>query len=832
MSDLGLAIDYSSILEAKKATTDLEDSYARMVQAILAEERRLKVLEDNADKRAAAEARAMKKIEDEAQRHYDRLVGKKMAFQRAMDAQRNKEETAAYASLRRQADAENRVFDQKAQANQKAIQDYDRLLQRMDPQYRALQNERSAVEALNRARAAGLKMTDQEYAQKLDLIQNTYRSADAFNQFGVKALMSGKNLGYFGQMVQQGGYQLQDFVVQVQGGTSVFTALGQQGSQFAGIFGPGGAVIGVLIALGAVIGGTLSKSFQTFSRDLNQVSKDAKKAFEDLQKSSDLISKAVSASLADAFKVSKNEMQLFIDTWEKLDQKALGNQMKGVRSALKSSISGQEQSIFDPNWNAASVMEGPKELERIFDTLTADTVPELVKQYIAANDQIARSTAGTKDLRDLARQKLMDSAKEIGIYDEIIQKQKDSAKVEKDKQDSGNDYIMSLIDKYAKQDADRRKALSEQYGLLKDSKGITEDIIALNLASAFDLAAGSASKIAVELNKALSPAMIIADLLARANGGTGGLSQYITQGVLNTNSGGRVPLAGGGPVAHWTMPAGSKPPPARPGDANLDGITDTDFNTKDPTKKGGGGNKKSGDDRIAALLREYDQKKRIAGLTGEQLKQEQARQEVIKALGDDVAKYSEDYIKAKTGEILKAQELIAVEEQRKHIYDTIESSMNDMFMSFADGTKNVKEAFSDMARSIIKELYQVLVVKQAVNAIMGFVGITNMPTVSTPTVVNDAVISPNGQIISTSPDDFLIATKNPQALAHNVSGGNTVNNNTGGVTVHQSFNISGSDAATVQRVLAQSMPAITAATKQAVIDSRRRGSSEMRGAFG
>jgi len=53
--------------------------------------------------------------------------------------------------------------------------------------------------------------------------------------------------------IQQAGYQIQDFIVQVQGGTSAFVALGQQGSQLAGVLGPGGAVVGAVISLAAVI---------------------------------------------------------------------------------------------------------------------------------------------------------------------------------------------------------------------------------------------------------------------------------------------------------------------------------------------------------------------------------------------------------------------------------------------------------------------------------------------------------------------------------------------------------------------------------------------------
>jgi len=60
--------------------------------------------------------------------------------------------------------------------------------------------------------------------------------------------------------MQQAGYQVQDFIIQVQGGQSALVAFAQQGSQLAGAFGPSGAVIGAVIALGSVIAGTLITS--------------------------------------------------------------------------------------------------------------------------------------------------------------------------------------------------------------------------------------------------------------------------------------------------------------------------------------------------------------------------------------------------------------------------------------------------------------------------------------------------------------------------------------------------------------------------------------------
>lgn len=56
---------------------------------------------------------------------------------------------------------------------------------------------------------------------------------------------------------QQLSFQLQDVAVQAQSGTSAFTILAQQGPQILSIFGPGGAVVGALVAFGALIGGVL-----------------------------------------------------------------------------------------------------------------------------------------------------------------------------------------------------------------------------------------------------------------------------------------------------------------------------------------------------------------------------------------------------------------------------------------------------------------------------------------------------------------------------------------------------------------------------------------------
>ncbi|RFS79016.1 tail protein (tape measure) [Leclercia adecarboxylata] len=100
---------------------------------------------------------------------------------------------------------------------------------------------------------AGSKATDEE-KQKIGELTGRLYDMKTGVETGAKGTGSWKN------SMQQAGYQVQDFIIQVQGGQSALVAFAQQGSQLAGAFGPSGAVIGAVIALGSVIAGTLITS--------------------------------------------------------------------------------------------------------------------------------------------------------------------------------------------------------------------------------------------------------------------------------------------------------------------------------------------------------------------------------------------------------------------------------------------------------------------------------------------------------------------------------------------------------------------------------------------
>ena len=134
--------------------------------------------------------------------------------------------------------------------------DFKQLKMSIDPVYRAEKIFTKQVLVAQKAVATGA-ISNSEYARTFAMIQkNAQASGMTLNQFGQVANVNTRKMKRFGAVgMQQVGYQVQDFAVQVQGGTSAMVALGQQGSQLLGIFGPAGAIAGMILAIGTGLAG-------------------------------------------------------------------------------------------------------------------------------------------------------------------------------------------------------------------------------------------------------------------------------------------------------------------------------------------------------------------------------------------------------------------------------------------------------------------------------------------------------------------------------------------------------------------------------------------------
>jgi hypothetical protein len=88
---------------------------------------------------------------------------------------------------------------------------------------------------------------------------------------------AGKRVNRLGVGLQQAGYQVGDFAVQLQGGTNAAVALGQQGSQLLGIFGPAGAIAGAALAITTAIVAPLIKANEEAENLLDKVAESTEK---------------------------------------------------------------------------------------------------------------------------------------------------------------------------------------------------------------------------------------------------------------------------------------------------------------------------------------------------------------------------------------------------------------------------------------------------------------------------------------------------------------------------------------------------------------------------
>lgn len=228
---------------------------------------------------------------------------------------------------------------------------------------------------------AATKRTAQAADQTAKQLEQAAKRMDGF---GKAAATAGQSSGRFGQVAQQAGYQIQDFIVQVQGGQSAFVAFGHQGSQLAGILGPGGAVLGAVIALAAAISGTLVAAMNSAGKKSAELPAELLERLEDIKKA--------------YYEVDKESQQAF----SQVELSKLGNEVGAVTAKIMQLKDANEQLI-------------------IAQQNSAD--PRAIRQYeqqLAANESRIRSlTKEQNNLAELMKRVGQELVVQSGDWDEL-----------------------------------------------------------------------------------------------------------------------------------------------------------------------------------------------------------------------------------------------------------------------------------------------------------------------------------------------------------------------------------------------------------------------------
>ena len=173
---------------------------------------------------------------------------------------------------------------------------------------------------------------------------------------GVASKMRGPLRG----TIQQAGYQIQDFAVQVAAGTSAVTAFGQQAPQLLGAFGPAGAIAGAVISIGALAYGVFSKMGDNVQSATEKL-KEMEAAADDIVKNKGLELEGEFADSARAIDNAVNRAaalkQEFIDTKKAVNALALAQlelaaeNAKAARTDME--IKGRPANMKQADWEQA-----------------------------------------------------------------------------------------------------------------------------------------------------------------------------------------------------------------------------------------------------------------------------------------------------------------------------------------------------------------------------------------------------------------------------------------------------------------------------------------------
>ena len=605
--------------------------------------------------------------------------------------------------------------------------------------------------------------------------------------------MAGRSTNRFGMYAQQVGYQVGDFFVQVQSGTSALVAFGQQGTQLAGLL-PGvtGAVVGISLAVGTML-----------LRTLQQAQKAAKESadvfgnWEDALKSASKVTKELTRDihmLRGGFEdlTEATYAQKIVRATEVLQkaEETLGKKTKGARAGNQALVDLRQAAVVEAK---KAVEEAEKELDLYREQRKQK------KALLEAEEERFR----LHNQRFAGEEALMNMSLSMSRENLSLTKKNQEADIRRHNQRfADEESVMGMALSLSKenialtkknQEADIRRhnqRFADEESLMAQSVTMSKETIAL------------IEKVANARKRAFNQRFADETFLYKQRfAGEDSLmgmsltpskqdfSFYTEQQEAQKEFLATLRLS----TQEQLMTAGLK-------DREL--LVAEQFNETYRTKL-----------ELDKLGIEYGSARYERAL--ETLKTEQ-----------DSILYVYDRVEAE-------KKLTEEKEKQGKLIETVGGIIGDGFMSMIEGTESVKDAFKSMARAIIKELYQILVVQQMVNAAKTAMGIP---------FADGGVFSGGSQVqayadggVVGSPTTFpmsggktgLMGEAGPEAIMPLKRGSNGklgVQMEGGATTtVVQNFNFSANGDESVKKLIAQAAPKIADMTKSSLLNDRRRG---------
>jgi hypothetical protein len=643
-------------------------------------------------------------------------------------------------------------------------------------------------------------------------------------------VMGGKKMNRFGMISQQVGYQVGDFFVQVQSGTSALVAFGQQGTQLAGLL-PG--IYGAVIGIGLAIGTMLARSFLQ--------AKDAMSDFQDLSNSFAPAMKKLSEGIKD----TRLEVYKLV-TGIKDTNQAIGQQALEYQKALQ-----QTNQFLAAQDGLSRIQKVRAQGLKVFGLTIVKSDQERVDLLEKQNDEYSKLNDRAEQLRkkEEDRKNFLEDQLEIqerirdaeqGIeatQDRQASKASTTYAIEEDKLDLLRQLAAGTITQADLEDQLLRNKLRLEYSLLdnadaliarrveqvRQGRELTAEIkeqirqtklkeqALKRIEDSFNkqrdsmLAQGDLLKHEVFLRTAYKDETYIQERLEQKK-----LDLYIQQNNLNQTQAALLRSA-----HNYLLDQKEA----------LKGINDQEearlnlLSVQQKMRGVGVASGRGGDPRQQ----------------GTRYQQEFGYKTVDELIAEFEAKNKTNKSTQKAIDLTR--ELTEAQKQQVEVADAVSGAFGDFFMNMVDGTMSATDAFRAMARDIIKELYRIMVVEQMVQSIKGAIlgGFAPAPSggagVAPPVAPRGVGGFDGGGYTGSGPRSggldgkggFMAMLHPRETVVDHTKGQSTGGGDT--VTVNQTINVSTGVQQTVRAEIKQLMPQIAESAKSAVVDAKRRGGS-------
>ncbi|MDB4296091.1 hypothetical protein N9940_00685 [bacterium] len=768
----------------------------------------------------------------------------------------------AYAQARREATEANARHNAKAKeaasvAKVNALEE-ERLKNKFVEGYTAMNIYTKELNDLAVARKRGIIGANEQTAAVARLNTQMKAGTGVFANSAAGMQVVGKRANRAGVLAQQAGYQFGDFAVQVQSGTNIMVAAGQQATQLVGTFSMLAKTTKGIMAFSAlgviipVITGIAAAFMRT--KEAADDSSLAVKAFEERLKTA----KEETVEMAEKLRFLQSGFGTESEFALHEDFAAATAELERLESALANA--NGPNNYFESEANRLSY------ISMIEDGIV---LAGQEKDLAEAALQTYLETLAALELEEFQRQENLRLQEEAEAAAERYQ-----ALVERNNASYEDQLALALkINALGEDHADVARLRFEQEGKRIGLLGtelalhVSQQMILRGIVEATEGVVDAAGGIGPALQSAIDQANTFASAMSRAANAAAGIN--ISTAGINAEI---AALEGGAsrPEARATAAAVSERerltsalPSFEAGprsSARIEGLVQERYDaelanqqalarraelTGTPSTGGGGGGSDPSDqnDYLKSLQEEANFKRSLVGLGEAEITELERRREIVeKMTADGQTLNATDELRIK--KILETEaatrRAIAAEEQRQATFDMVSGHIETAFMSMVDGSKSVEDAFKGMLRNILIEIYKQAIAKPIVGGIMSFLGFKDGGAFSGGNVIpfaNGGVVSSATMFPMAGKQTGVMGEAGPEAimplkrgangkLGVQVQGGGGEN-----VVIHQNFNFQANGDDSVKRIIAQAAPQIANMTKKSMMDDRRRG-GQMKTTFG